>query len=161
MNTYTLNNFLPLIIISVLIISMTCIISYTTHSWDAHSVMTLFMGLFFIVFGSFKMMNLKGFVEAYSMYDLLAQRSTLYAYLYPFIELSLGIGYLMHWHLMALNVITFILMVVSAVGVSRALARGRDIMCACLGTVFKIPMTYVTLVEDLLMAIIALFMLIA
>lgn len=117
------------------------------------------MGLFFIVFGSFKIMNLRGFVEAYSMYDLLAQRSTLYAYLYPFIELSLGIAYLMRWHLTAINGITLVLMLISAAGVARELAQGRAIMCACLGVVFKIPMTYVTLAEDLLMAVMAMIML--
>jgi hypothetical protein len=33
--------------------------------------------------------------------------------------------------------------------------------CACLGTVFKLPMTYVTVVEDLLMVAMAAVMLLA
>jgi hypothetical protein len=51
-------------------------------------------------------------------------------------------------------------MLVSAAGVARELWKGREIMCACLGVVFKIPMTYVTLLEDLLMAAMAGFMLV-
>lgn len=159
MNTYSLKNFLPLIIIGTLIIILTLLLNYITNSWDTHSVMTYFMGLFFIIFGSFKIMNLSGFVEAYSMYDLIAQRSTVYAYLYPFIEFSLGIAYLMRGHLFAINGITLALMLISAAGVARELAKGQQIICACLGAVFKIPMTYVTLGEDLIMAIMALIML--
>lgn len=159
MNTYSFKNFLPLIIIFALIISGTFILSNITGIWDMHAVMPRFMGLFFIVFGSFKIINLKVFVEAYSMYDLLAQRSTVYAYLYPFIEVSLGIAYLMRWHLTTINSITLILMLISAAGVARELAKGEQIVCACLGVVFKIPMTYVTLAEDLLMALMALLML--
>ena len=50
-------------------------------------------------------------------------------------------------------------MIVSSIGVTKELAQGRKITCACLGAVFKIPMTYVTLLEDVLMAVMALIML--
>jgi hypothetical protein len=79
---------------------------------------------------------------------------------YPFIELVLGVIYLMHWAGTAVHIFTLILMLVSAAGVARELWKGREIMCACLGVVFKIPMTYVTLLEDLLMAAMAGFMLV-
>jgi hypothetical protein len=51
------------------------------------------------------------------------------------------------------------LMLVSAVGIGMELAKKKEIQCACLGLVFNIPMTYVTLAEDLLMALMALLML--
>jgi hypothetical protein len=51
-------------------------------------------------------------------------------------------------------------MLISALGVANELRKKQTIMCACLGTVFKIPMTYVTLFEDLLMASMALYMLV-
>ncbi len=59
----------------------------------------------------------------------------------------------------ATNAITYVLMLVSGIGVAIALAKGENLMCACLGMVFKLPMTYVTLFEDLLMAGMALGML--
>lgn len=43
-------------------------------------------------------------------------------------------------------------MAVGTVGVARALPARRKIRCACLGAVFKLPMSYVTLAEDVLMA---------
>ena len=41
---------------------------------------------------------------------------------------------------------------VGTVGVVRTLLARRKIRCACLGTVFNLPMSSVTLVEDVLMA---------
>jgi hypothetical protein len=40
---------------------------------------------------------------------------------------------------------------VSAVGVVKALLARRKIRCACLGTVFNLPMSKITLIEDGLM----------
>ncbi len=57
------------------------------------------------------------------------------------------------------NVFTLALMFVSAAGVFNELRKGKTVICACLGAVFKIPMTYETLAEDLIMAIMALAML--
>jgi hypothetical protein len=56
------------------------------------------------------------------------------------------------------SVATFILMALGAIGVSRALSNKQEIPCACLGVVFTVPMTYVTLGEDILMAVMALAM---
>lgn len=49
---------------------------------------------------------------------------------------------------------------VSAIGVAQALMAKRKIVCACLGAVFKIPITKVTLLEDVLMFLMALGMLV-
>lgn len=119
-----------------------------------------FMGAFFIMFGSFKLLKLNDFAQAYAMYDLLAQRSSFYAHLYPFLEIGLGIAYLGRFFPTSTNLFTLGLMVLNSVGVAQELAQKREIACACLGTVFKIPMTYVTLFEDLLMAVMAFYMLI-
>ena len=156
--TYTLENFLPLIIIFSLIIAFTLIMQIF-YGFNINAVMYDFMGAFFIIFGFFKIINLFRFVEAYSMYDIIAKKFNLYAYLYPFIELALGILYITRYQLLIANWITLILMIISSVGVALELAKGKIIVCACLGVVFKIPMTYVTLAEDLIMGFMALIML--
>jgi hypothetical protein len=48
---------------------------------------------------------------------------------------------------------------VGAVGVLRVLLDKRSIRCACLGTALNLPMTKVTLIEDLTMAAMAAVML--
>lgn len=157
---YTLKQFFPLIIIFLVIIALTAAKGFLFGPFTWHTAMYDFMGFFFIVFGAFKLINLQKFVEAYRVYDIVAQRSVVYAYVYPFIECMLGIIYLMHMVSKAVLVFTFILMLVSACGVALELRKGKEIMCACLGAVFRVPMTYVTLLEDIVMAAMALYMLI-
>lgn len=156
---YTIRDFLPLIILFSLITGLTIVRQFYT-GWSIYSAMSDFMAFFFLIFGGFKIINLKGFAKAYQEYDIIAKRSLAYAYLYPFLEIALGIAYLMRWNPFITNIATFILMSVSAVGVGIELSKGKTIVCACLGVVFKVPMTYVTLLEDLLMAGMALIMLI-
>ncbi|HRN77761.1 MAG TPA: hypothetical protein PLU71_00835 [Candidatus Dependentiae bacterium] len=157
-HSYILQDFLPLISIFGFIVLFT-VSKQWWYGWHMYTAMSDFMGAFFVIFGLFKIVNLHGFVEAYRMYDIVAQRSKVYAYIYPFIELMLGIAYLTRFQLFSTNVITFILMFVSSIGVGLELAKGKKIVCACLGAVFKIPMTYVTLAEDVVMGIMALIML--
>ena len=153
-------DFIPLMVLFSLIICIT-LIHQIYRGWDAHLFMTDFMGFFFVIFALFKIINLNNFVQAYSMYDIIAQRSTVYAYVYPFIELFLGALFLSQRHLFLANSLTLVLMLVGALGVWLELRKGHTVVCACLGAVFKIPMTYVTLAEDLLMGAMALIMLIA
>ena len=97
---------------------------------------------------------------AYQTYDVLARPVRAYGYAYPFIELGLGIAYLARLVPVVTSVVTLVVMLVSVVGVTQALLQRRRIQCACLGTVFNLPMTKVTFVEDALMAGMALAMLV-
>lgn len=156
--TYSIRDFAPLIIIFTVIILLTIVKSILVDNTLLMVYMMNFMGFFFLVFGLFKIFNLKNFAQAYSMYDLIAKRSKFYAYSYPFIEVVLGVLYLLQYNSIIINSVTIVLMSISALGVAYELSQGKKIVCACLGTVFKIPMTYVTLAEDLLMVIMALVM---
>jgi len=93
------------------------------------------------------------------MYDLLAKPFRSYAYVYPFIELFLGLGYLAHWQPKLTYVATIIVLAFGSIGVLRALFKGLDIECACMGTVLHVPLSTVALIEDLGMAVMAAVML--
>ena len=136
---YTVKDFLPLMSIACIIVSITALKAFVTNTYTLHAIMNDFMGFFFIIFGFFKIINLRAFAEAYARYDLIAQKSRWYALAYPFIELFLGIAYIFRWNPVFINVVTLLIMLVSAVGVALELSKGKTIMCACLGTVFKIP----------------------
>jgi copper chaperone CopZ len=114
-----------------------------------------FMGGFFLVFGGLKLLDLRGFVQAYAMYDLLAARVTAYGWVYPFLEVTLGLGYLAVPNWPTLHAFTLGLMLFSSVGVVQSVSRGEKLKCACMGTAFNLPMTTVTVVEDLGMAAMA------
>ncbi len=157
---YKLQDFYPLIIITSIIIGIT-FLSQIIYGYSLYFAMRIFMASFFLIFGGFKVINLAGFAKAYAEYDLIAQAYKPYGYVYPFLEIALGIAYLIDWNPTFTNAFTLVLMLISATGVFNELRKGKQIVCACLGVVFKIPMTYVTLFEDLLMAAMALYMLLS
>lgn len=148
----TYKTFFPLYLIFSYIVGFTLLKQVGQEAFDLHLAMTDFMGGFFLVFSFFKFLNLKGFVEGYSTYDVLAKRWPDYGYVYASFELLLGIAYITHFQPTFTNAFTFVLMTFSSIGVIQSLLKKRQIQCACLGTIFKLPMTYITVTEDLLMA---------
>lgn len=153
-------SFFPLILILAYLTGTVALVAWTTRDFTLHSLMTWFMGGFFLIFSFFKLLDLNGFVGAYRSYDIVAKASPTWAYSYPFVELALGVGYIANWNPAILNSVTLVVMLIGSIGVLRALFRRIAIRCACLGTVLKLPMTKVTLVEDLGMAVMAAIMLV-
>ncbi len=153
-----LKKFLPLIIIFSSIFLFTLITSIFHGSLDIVFSMRMMMGSFFAIFGLFKIFNLNAFADAYNTYDILAKRSRAYAFVYPFLELLIAILYLTNTGGLYRDIFTFVLMTISTIGVIQKIRQKEVVPCACLGMVFKIPMTWVTLIEDILMALEAFFM---
>ena len=91
-----------------------------------------FMGFFLIVFSMFKFFDIEGFADGFQMYDLLAKPFRGYAYLYPFIELGLGLAYLAHVVPRFIYAATIAVMVFGSLGVLKALRKGLDLECACM-----------------------------
>lgn len=146
-----IKTYYPLIVLAVYLLLSSLAGAWAHASFQWETAMRLFMGGFFIAFSFFKMLDLKGFSEAYRSYDLVTKRVPAYGYVYPFIELLLGLAYLANWQPFLTNLITALVMAVSLAGVLRAVLSKRAIKCACLGTVFNLPMSTVTIGEDLLM----------
>lgn len=122
--------------------------------------MTFYMGLFFIIFSAFKLIDVKGFAMGFQKYDLIAKRSKVYAHVYPFLELLLGIGYVVGVWLEVVNIVTIVIMGIGAIGVGIALQKKQKFTCACLGTKLGIPLTFVTLFENIIMVIMAVMLLV-
>jgi hypothetical protein len=118
------------------------------------------MAGFFLVFGSFKLFDLQGFRDAYATYDLLAKYWYWYGYIYPFLELGLGFAFLFQFGVTPALWFSLILMGFSSLGVIKSILRKQKIRCACLGTTLNLPMSTITLLEDLSMVMMALGMLI-
>ena len=118
-----------------------------------------FMGLFFLLFSLFKFFDLSGFSMSFAMYDPLAKRVPLYAMIYPFLEMILGFMLLAQIQVPITLLVTVIVLGVTSVGVSMALVQKKQITCACLGTVLKLPMTQATFIENSVMIFMATFIL--
>lgn len=126
-------------------------VSLITSGLHLMAFMNHFMAGFFIVFSFFKLLNLKAFATTYEMYDIIAKRVRVYAYVYPFIELALGVAFLTLADPVIVNIATIVVMGISLVGVVESVLNKRKIQCACLGAVFNLPMSTVTILEDGLM----------
>ena len=157
--TPTIQTYKPLAIIVGFILGVSLIAQWPFGSWDFTLWMRHFMAGFFLVFSAFKLLNLRGFAESYQMYDLLAARWFAWGMLYPFIELGLGLMYLTGEAPYVANGITIGVLGFSSIGVVRSVVSRQTIRCACLGDVFNLPMSTVTIVEDLSMVLMAGWML--
>ena len=147
----------PLLIVFAFITGLATITAWQHGQFNWMQWMNYFMGGFFITFSFFKLLDINGFADSYRAYDLLAKKFYRYAFVYPFIELGLGIAYITGWQPFFTNIVTLIVMVVSSVGVFQSVLNKRKIRCACLGAIFNLPMSTITIIEDLLMAGMALF----
>lgn len=141
----------PLLIIGAFITVISHTASRTAGGVDFMLWMNYFMAGFFLVFSFFKLLDLKGFADSYAMYDVVAKKAKGYGYIYPFIELTLGILFLTGFQPVVTNIATIMVMGVSSIGVIQSVLSKKKIKCACLGAVFNLPMTTITIIEDLLM----------
>lgn len=141
----------PLLLILAFIIGITALVEVRMGAFSGMRAMTTFMAGFFLIFSFFKLLDIKGFASSYRMYDVVAKAIPGYGYVYPFIELALGIAYLTGFNPVVTNWVTLVVMSLSLVGVVQSVLDKRTIRCACLGSVFNLPMTTVTIVEDSLM----------
>ncbi len=141
----------PILLIFGYITAVTFISSWHYPHFDWMKRMNVFMAGFFLTFSFFKMLDLKGFADSYAMYDIVAKKIKAWGFIYAFIELALGIAYANGFQPLLTNIVTLSVMTISIVGVLQAVFKKEKIQCACLGAVFNLPMSTVTIIEDALM----------
>lgn len=146
-----LETYKPILLIFFYISLVSILIQFKNEDFNSMEWMRHFMAGFFLIFSFFKFLNLKGFAESYIMYDVLARKFPAWAYIYAFIELGLGIANIIDFNPIVTNGITFIVMTISIIGVLQSVLNKKKIQCACLGAVFNLPMSTVTIIEDALM----------
>jgi len=156
---FQLSNYKPLLLVLAYVIGMTAVAESIHGDFEWPRAMSYFMGFFFLGFAFFKLLDIAAFADAFASYDIVAKRSRAYGLAYPWIELGLGVLFVTGWQPIVANGITAVIMAVGLVGVVGAVFRKQTIQCACLGTVFNLPMSVVTIVENSVMLAMALGML--
>lgn len=151
----TFQAYYPLVLIVVYLMSASLAGIQDVSAWMRH-----FMGGFFLVFSFFKLLNIRKFADGYANYDLLAMRWKGYGFIYPFCELGLGLAYLFGWQLRLVLWATTLLMGFSTIGVIQSMRRNQNMRCACLGDLINVPLSTVTLAEDIGMTVMAIAMLV-
>jgi len=151
----------PILLIFGYITAISIIAATQNGNFNWMKGMNIFMAGFFLTFSFFKMLDVKGFAESYGMYDVVAKKIPVWGFIYPFVELGLGIAYAVGFKPIFTNLVTLIVMSVSIIGVLQSVLNKRKIKCACLGAVFNLPMSTVTIIEDALMIVMSIGMLFA
>ena len=125
----------------------------TDKQYNRKILMNNIMGCIFIIFGLLKIVNLPKFVQIFNKYDIISQKIPYYGYIYPFIEIFLGIAYLKKYKLNIINSSTIFFMIISIISVVITMINGQKLRCGCLGSFLHIPLSYVTLSENVVMAL--------
>lgn len=154
----TFSTYIPLFTLFWFIILFSFLAEYVSWSFDIMRFMQHFMAGFFLSFSYFKLINLKEFAMSYSMYDIVAKKWKNWGYVYACIELWLWIAFFIWFEPLLTSIVTFIVMSVSIVWVIQSVIKKQKIKCACLGAVFNLPMSTITIIEDALMITMSLFM---
>lgn len=126
---------------------------------DPETILRLFIAFSMCVLAVLKLRDLESFSLQFLNYDLLAQKKVKYAYVYPFAEAFAGIAMisgLMMW--LAAPVALFIGSV-GAYSVYKAVyVDKRDLKCACVGGNSNVPLGAISLTENLMMVVVAIWM---
>lgn len=148
---------LILAVIAVCATLMSFVLGFDWLIW-----MEWFMGGFLIIFGSFKLIGYEDFITVFPTYDPIAKRFQYYNYAYPFIELFLGFLFVSNLAPIFRNSVALLIFSIGAYGIMQKISsNSHDIKCVCLGNVIKLPLSTVSLLEDVLMAVGAAIMLVS
>jgi glutaredoxin len=118
-----------------------------------------FIGFSMVVLALLKLQNVETFATMFLNYDLLAKRWVPYSYIYPFAEGFAGI-------LMVSGALTWLsapialfIGTVGAISVIKAVYVDRwELKCACVGGSTNVPLGFISLTENLMMILMAVWM---
>jgi glutaredoxin len=148
----------------VALFGMTALLAVAATYAATGSVFTLrtaewFIGFSMVVLALLKLQNIETFSAMFLNYDLLAKRWVPYSFIYPFAEGLAGL-------LMVAGVLTWLSVpialfigTIGAVSVFKAVyVDRRELKCACVGGSSNVPLGFVSLTENLMMIVMALWM---
>ena len=138
-----------------------CLLSLYTITWHQNpDYMSHVMGFVLVFFGLIKLSDIVGFARVFAEYDPLAHRSQSYAQSYPFLEIALGILFILQIFIIPATLITLFIYSASLTGAINTIRNKQSLHCVCLGTYFKLPLSTVTILEATFMIGMCLWMLV-
>jgi hypothetical protein len=124
-----------------------------------NELMNNIMSSILFIFGGLKLFDLQKFSTIFSKYNLISKKIPYYSYFYPFIEIILALALFYRYKIDIIYSLIIILMLISLVSVSISLYRCQELRCGCLGSFFHIPLSYVTISENVIMLLMSFYQL--
>jgi uncharacterized membrane protein len=111
------------------------------------------MGTIFLVLGLLKLTDLRSFSKIFAKYDIVAKRVPVYGYLYPFLEILIGLSLFVKDYRVTAYKTIIVLMTIGLLGIFKIMVskKGTMLRCGCMGSLLHVPLSYVTISENLVM----------
>lgn len=150
----------PVIAVFAVAAALALVLSHSLlHHWFTVRAGEWFIAFSMALLAMLKLQDVEKFATMFLGYDLLARRWVPYAFLYPFAEALAGVlmaGHLLKW--VSIPLAAFI-GTVGAVSVFYAVyVQKRELECACVGGSGKVPLGPVSLLENVMMVAMAIWM---
>lgn len=144
--------FLPVIYVYIfsLLISLNIVFFFDLN---LRSLYLYFLGFFSLTFGVFKVINFRTYLESVLEYDLVAQKFKPYAYMFPIFEIIFGILFILQKEILVIEYFCIMLFTLNIVIIANVLEKKQEFTCACMGGLFKLPLSYVSILESLTMVV--------
>ncbi len=110
----------------------------------------IYIGISLVSFGVLKTFKLLDFAESHQRYDLISRHFILYGYMYPFIEITLGVFLVINYHVVIAYSILIPILCLRVLSVWHTIAINTKVNYAYLEGFFKIRISYATVIIDLL-----------
>ncbi len=141
------------------LLSVAVSIAFGSTSWIG--LIERFIAFLMVLLGVQKLQDLSQFTTGFVQYDLIAQRDVRYGYIYPFIETGAGLLMLGSWGTWAVAPVVLFTSVAGLISIVKAvLVEKRDLECACTGGGDGVPLGFLSMTENVLMAAMAVWMMI-
>ena len=141
--------------------ALALLVSFYSVQWHVYpDFMSHVMGWVLIFFGVIKLPDIVGFAQGFAQYDPLAKRSIVYAQVYPSLEITLGILFILQLLIVPATLVTLFIYSASLYGAVQSLLKKESLHCVCLGTYFKLPLSTVTIIEATFMVGMCVWMLV-
>lgn len=145
----SLKIYAPLIAVVSVTTAITAALTYTQPGRD---IMTLWMGIGLCLFATFKLASMAAFSESFRRYDPIAKHLSMYAALYPYLELAIGLMLLAGIWLVTAYTAGLLILGITGIGIGLAVWRREALSCACLGGQNGLPLGLTSLIENGLMS---------
>lgn len=130
-----------------------------TQAISIEVTLRFFGGISMALLALQKLADLNAFSNSFLNYDLLSARHVPYAFIYPFAELASGLGMLSGLFPLVSGGIALVIGSEGAISVFKAVyIDRRELTCACVGGNSNVPLGFVSLLENLLMVAMGIWM---
>lgn len=120
-----------------------------------------FMGGFMIIFGGFKLVGAEVFTRVLPLYDLIGKRFSLYRYIYPLLQVLLGMLFMIGAFSVTREILTIVAALSGLIGMIRVVSHRGAIKLSYFGSIIKLRFSTVIMFENIIMIVLGIIMLIA